>query len=121
MKEAGFTLKKVAAIITIAVFMYSIYYDLKIGTLKIDQAATAMTEISSSNDSAQMKSMPYDTKVTKPGDTVISVAESIYGGSIPVPINQLIEDFQKLNDGVKPDEIQVNKKYKFPIYSRQDD
>ncbi|MBD8003578.1 hypothetical protein [Bacillus norwichensis] len=114
-------MKKVAVIITVAVLMYSIYYDLKIGTLHIDQAATASSEMNGSTQSAPVHIMPYEEKKAKSGDTVISIAESIYHGSLPVPIDQLIQDFQKLNNGVKPNEIQTNKEYKFPVYSRQDD
>ncbi len=119
-KEAGSILKKVAAIITVAVFMYSIYYDLKIGTLPIDQAATAASEMNSSTGPEQINTMPYKEKKAESGDTIISIAESIHDGPLPVPIDQLIKDFKELNNGVKPDEIQTNKKYKFPVYSRQD-
>lgn len=49
------------------------------------------------------------------GDTVISIAEKIHQGPIPVPIDQLIDDFQSLNE-ISPNEIQIGQHYKFPFY-----
>lgn len=114
-------LKKVAAIIAVAVIIYSIYYDMTIGTLSLDQTVTATSQPDVPNNHEQTDYMPYDTKKTKPGDTLISIAETIHQGPLPVSIDQLIDDFQKLNNGVKPDEILINEKYKFPVYSRVND
>ena len=31
-------------------------------------------------------------------------------------MNQMIKDFKKLNNGTAPEDIQIGKTYKFPIY-----
>ncbi|MFD1705415.1 hypothetical protein ACFSCZ_01450 [Siminovitchia sediminis] len=110
-------MKKIAAIFVLLIVAYSVYYDLTKGTLTIDNAATA----ASSNPDVpheQSLSMPYETIKTTTGDTVISIAETIHDGPLPVSIEQLIGDFQKLNHGIQPDEIQRDTEYKFPVYSR---
>lgn len=111
-------MKKIAAFLAIAVIAYSIYYDLTIGTLSSHQAVTAVSEINVISNNEQTDNMPYDTKTTKPGDTLISIAEELNQGPLPVSIEQLTDDFEILNKGVEPHEIQINKEYKFPIYSR---
>ncbi|VEF47789.1 Uncharacterised protein [Bacillus freudenreichii] len=109
-------MKKIAAFLAVAVIAYSIYYDLTIGTLALDKAVTAVSEINVATELEQSDNMPYHTKTTKAGDTVISITEELHQGPLPVSIDQLIDDFQTLNKGLKPDEIQINKEYKFPLY-----
>lgn len=113
-------MNKVAAILAVAILAYSIYYDLTVGTLSAGQAVTAESKIVSSGLESDQQ-VPYILKRTKSGDTVISIEENIHQGPLPVSIDQLIDDFKHLNNGIRPHEIQVNKEYKFPVYTPADD
>ena len=114
-------MKKVAAVTAIAIAAYSIYYDLTIGTLSLKQAVKATSQVNGYQDTEQTGSMPYEIIETVTGDTVISIAETIHDGPLPVSIDQLIQDFKTLNKNVEPDEIQLNKEYKFPVYRSTND
>ncbi len=54
----------------------------------------------------------------EPGETLISIVESHIEKSLPVSIDQLIEDFQTLNPGQAPEKIQIGSTYQFPDYSK---
>ena len=113
-KEAGYDMKSVAAIIIIFIVAYSIYYDLTIGTLPHGAAASSQVEEAQMNLSEP--SDPYTLIEVNPGDTVISILEKLQQGHVPVSIDQLVKDFEELNNGTKPEQIHIGKSYKFPIY-----
>lgn len=94
--------------------IYTIAYDLKIGTLQpISQEAAPVSAVSIKNTT------PYKKVKVSSGDTVLSVIESVNPSSLSKPIPSIIKDFQKLNHGVRPESIQVGKSYNFPVYSEQ--
>lgn len=94
---------------SILLILYVIAYDLKIGTLPQAQPVNAEIQI---NEKSKGK---YKTYQAVPGDTLISVVEKLNpdGG---FTITQMIKDFKSLNPGVNPENIQLGKTYKFPLY-----
>lgn len=86
------------------------YYDLKFGTIP---AHSIPPQTENSNY--------YMTVKIKPGDTVLSIVEHYQENDIPVPIGEVVEDFKKLNNGLLPEEIEIGKHYKFPVYMDEQD
>ncbi|MBS4202884.1 hypothetical protein [Lederbergia citrea] len=116
-------MKTVVALFVITIVMYSIYYDLTIGTLPTSSAALVFSKDewvspmpSEFKEDWDIPSDPYTLIEIKRGDTVISILEELQQAPLPVSIDQLLIDFKKLNEGIKPEQIQIGKRYKFPIY-----
>lgn len=107
-------MKKLLSIVAVFLLSYAIYYDLKVGTLPhtIINEAEATSKVESENST-----IPYFEVEIQPGETVLSIVEKNLKKSLSVSISELIQDFQQLNPGQKPEEIQIGKTYKFPDYS----
>ena len=101
-------MKKIIALLLIGLIIYSVYFDLTIGTLPAASVPTTAEEAS--------PELPYNEIEVKPGDTLLSIIER-EEGNLPKPIDKIILDFQKLNDGQSPHEMQIGKTYKFPDYT----
>lgn len=93
---------------------YIIYFDLTTGTLPsvTEQKTIAKERVEDKN------TQNYFTYTVKAGETVLSIVEEQLDASIPVPINQVIIDFKKLNN-IEPEEIHIGKSYKFPNYKEK--
>ncbi|WP_318508396.1 LysM domain-containing protein [Bacillus sp. T3] len=105
------------ALITVLV-LYVIYYDLTEGSIVIPEERLEEQALPVSSTSTN--SIPFSEHVVKPGDTVISIVEKKSDNPLPVSISKVISDFQKLNDGTNPVDIQIGNQYKFPTYEKQD-
>jgi hypothetical protein len=106
-------MKKLFSFIFIALLFYTIYYDLRVGTLPnsiVNEAHVKAQE--------KPKIAYFKTKI-KPGETLLSIVEKQLKKPLPVSISDIINDFELLNPGQKPEEIQIGKTYKFPDYSRE--
>ena len=105
-------MKRLLGILVTILILYAIYYDLSQGTLSVttNQESTPIVKQISTTE------LPYFEKKVVAGDTVLSILEDRYRRSIPVPISDIAADFQQLNNGLSPQEIQPGKTYKFPIY-----
>ncbi|WP_257345973.1 hypothetical protein [Pseudalkalibacillus decolorationis] len=94
--------------------VYSIYFDLKVGTLP---TATTIKAIETPVAEARNKSLnPYKTVTVQPGETVLTILERIHTGNMPVSINKAVEDFEALNNSISAHAIQANESYRFPLY-----
>ncbi|TLS36293.1 hypothetical protein [Pseudalkalibacillus caeni] len=105
-------------IITLLIFagIYTTVYDLKVGTLTLQQAQATNAIIDESN---QKETEQKFTEVQiKSGDTVLSVVEQMVDGPLPVSIDRVVQDFKKLNDDLQPEKIQIGKSYRIPVYSK---
>ena len=102
-------LKKLFVLLFMALIIYSVYFDITIGTLPA--VSTPVTAQESPSD------LPYKEIEVKPGETLLSIIER-EEGSLPKPINTIILDFQELNNGHSPHELQIGETYKFPNYSQ---
>lgn len=96
-------MKKILLFIGFCLVIYSIYFDINVGTLP-----TYSENMDKTDENY------YNIKV-EPGDTVLSVVEK-KEGTLPVPIDQIIEDFTLLNDGINPEEIKIGRSYRFKNY-----
>jgi hypothetical protein len=97
----------------ILLILYVVAYDLKIGTLP--QTTPANAEIQST--SIKTKDTTYKSYEVTPGDTLISVVEELNQDG-KYSIVTMISDFKSLNPGVNPENIQIGKTYKFPLYNK---
>lgn len=98
--------------------LYAIYHDLTQGSISLPEETTEEKAVPASTPPSS--TIPFKEKTVKPGDTVLSIVEKNSKGPLPVSISKVISDFQKLNEGIKPEEIQIGKAYKFPKYKEAD-
>ncbi|KLV27293.1 hypothetical protein CHH55_17875 [Niallia circulans] len=96
----------------VLVTIYVIYIDLNEGTLSSQKEQEPTIE---TQGTPQDSSLSFEQKV-KSGDTVLSIVEQYSTGGLSVSLETVVNDFQKLNDGLKPEDIQIGKTYLFPIY-----
>lgn len=87
--------------------LFIIFFDLKNGTIPVEgnQAVPA-----SALQTAEKKT--YKNVTVKQGETVLSIVHT------SKPLDDVIKDFEELNQGVKANEIRAGDTYKFPVYKR---
>lgn len=95
--------------------IYSIYFDLSVGTLP--HADTAKVE-AVAKPKASTPSIHYFEVKVEPGDTLITIVEHQIKKSLPVSITRLIHDFETLNPDQSAEKIQIGKSYRFPDYKK---
>jgi hypothetical protein len=96
--------------------IYVIYIDLTAGTLPQDEPQKPeQTVVTMSNVESSVNSFEAEVE---PGETLISIVENHIKKPLPVSIEGLIEDFQRLNPGLSPEKIQIGSTYEFPDYSK---
>jgi hypothetical protein len=108
-------MKRLVGVVFTVLVLYSIYYDLSYGTLP-----AVTTEQKSEIQKIPSNEIAYFEQTVEVGDTVLTIIENQLGQSLPVPISEVVTDFQKLNDDLSPHQIQPGKKYKFPNYSKEE-
>ncbi|WP_062104675.1 hypothetical protein [Bacillus niameyensis] len=104
-------MKRLIISIVSLVVIYSVYHDLTAGTIP---ASSAIVQTNLEEQKTALD--PFIELEIASGDTVISIMEERLAGPLPIPISQLVKDFERLNNGTKPEQIQIGKSYKFPIY-----
>lgn len=99
------------------------YYDVTKGTLnKTDTSSKQVTtksvtaKVHPSNTVSKKTQPDYKSIKIAPGNTVLSIVEKL-NPSHHIPITTVISDFKKLNPNTNPNQIEIGKTYKFPIYS----
>ena len=103
-------MKKWFLLLIVFLVGYIAYKDLTVGTLPVSSKPLAVQE---------RKSIPaYKMVKIKAGDTLLSIAEREQQGPIPVSIETLIRDFERLNPEAKANALQIGKTYKIPIYEK---
>jgi hypothetical protein len=100
----------------ILLILYVVAYDLKIGTLPQSQPANA--KVIDKKMKLQQNKEKYQLYEVKPGDTLISVTEKVNSKG-NYTIAGMLKDFKELNPGTKPEDIQIGKTYKFPVYKKK--
>ncbi|WP_147532374.1 LysM peptidoglycan-binding domain-containing protein [Bacillus marasmi] len=111
-------MRRLFTILIAVLVLYAIYHDLTEGSVSLPEKTTEEPAVPAST--SPNVNIPFKEKTVKPGDTVLSIVEKNSSGPLPVSISKVISDFQKLNEGVKPEEIQIGKAYKFPKYKKAD-
>ncbi|KAA9026322.1 serpin family protein [Niallia endozanthoxylica] len=113
-------LKRLVGVVITLIILYVVYYDLSQGTLPASMTKeTAVSKTTTDSQSTKSIERPYFEKKIKAGDTVLSILEEHLNHSISVPITEVVTDFEELNDGISPQEIQQGKVYKFPNYPKE--
>ncbi|APT47965.1 hypothetical protein [Bacillus safensis] len=87
--------------------LFIIFFDLKNGTIPVEEnpavpASTLQTAVKKT----------YKNVTVKQGETVLSIVHT------SKPLDDVIKDFEELNQGVKANEIRAGSTYKFPVYKR---
>lgn len=105
--------KKTSLYILVFLILLSIYKDLTIGSLVVNE--------SHSEVNTPINSIETDIKTTKikiqPGDTVLSVIERVNHDDLNhLDIQKVVDDFKQLNPLVNPYDLEVNQYYYFPVY-----
>jgi hypothetical protein len=117
-------MKRIGTIFIILVILYSVYYDLTIGTLPNGLKEVEVTTIEEPGNTDHLIEEtetpvtfdPFQEVTVEPGHTVLSIVEHLHEGPISASIQEIVFDFQELNNGIKPEEIQIGKTYLFPVY-----
>lgn len=109
-------MKKVLALLIFLVTIYSVYYDLKLGTLPTNVSPTHTPLIEASSHEASTSTIPAETIVVEAGYTVLSIVEELHSSPINATIQQIVHDFETLNPGTDSSKIQIGKAYLFPVY-----
>lgn len=107
-------MKRLLGVLFIGICLYAVFVDLTRGTLPKNNNQTE--EIVEEVNTA---SIPYEEVTISRGDTLLTIIEKRDGFPSHISINQMIEDFMVLNNGVKPEMIQPGQTYKIPVYSRE--
>jgi hypothetical protein len=109
-------MKKLLSLFVFLLVVYVIYYDLTTGTLPVPIEKTTVAQENNREEKTTAKQKNYFVQKVKSGDTVLSIVEKNLDDSLPVSIEDVITDFQNLNNGLQPEDIQPGNKYKFPDY-----
>ncbi|RRN73174.1 hypothetical protein EI200_06165 [Peribacillus simplex] len=109
-------MKRLLLFISFCFTLFIIYFDLTTGTLPPSHppATTGQPTVPASKP-ASAPSADYKEITMKPGDTLLSIIETEKVGSNQ-PIETIISDFQSLNEELKPENMQIGKTYKIPVY-----
>ncbi|MFN7251229.1 MAG: hypothetical protein ACK4M9_10625 [Anaerobacillus sp.] len=106
-------MKKLIIPILLLISVYSVYYDLSMGTLPTKTIAAA--QINDSNPEPTV-TISYELITVEAGYTVLSIVEELHNEPVNASIQQIIVDFETLNPGTKANNIQIGKAYLIPTY-----
>jgi hypothetical protein len=109
-------MKRLLLFLTACFIGFIIYFDLTTGTLPA-MGVEAGDNTRPYPKQTEKVSIPYTESIVRPGDTLLTIIDREEGG-MKVPMETLIDDFQKLNKGLKPEEMQFGKTYKIPSYKK---
>jgi cell division protein YceG involved in septum cleavage len=103
-------MRKYFYLLLILLISYSIFFDLKVGTIPHHGLLQTKQTIATPNN------LPtYEEIQVKSGDTVLGIVEQL-NPHYQKPISDIIKDFSHLNNGQAASTIRIGKSYKFPIY-----
>ncbi|MDY0396701.1 hypothetical protein ACFSMW_05640 [Virgibacillus halophilus] len=106
--------KRIFVYFIIFLFIWSIRDDLTNKTMEPNTDSVHHVQTISGGENTQMNEVVKFK--TKHGDTVLSVAEKLNGGSLPVSAEQLMADFRIANPKIDPYHLESNTIYYFPVY-----
>ena len=110
-------MKKLSGFLFLVLVLYAVYNDFNHGSLPAASENKIEAKAQTTTITPKMENTLYYEREILPGDTVLSIIEKNLDAPLPVPISKVIVDFQDLNNGTTPEEIQLGKSYKFPDYS----
>lgn len=110
-------MKKLFIPIILLITIYSVYYDLNIGTLPTKTTLAAVPNVVEESNIVSVD-IPSELIVVAPGYTVLSIVEELHNEPVNASIQQIIVDFESLNPGTSANRIITGKEYLFPIYRK---
>ncbi|RXI99435.1 hypothetical protein DS745_14495 [Anaerobacillus alkaliphilus] len=110
-------MKKLLIPVLLLISIYSIYFDLKIGTLPTSTFAAETSPMIEVPEQTTFQ-IPAELIVVEPGYTVLSIVEELHGEPVNATIQQIVLDFETLNPGTNASKIQTGKAYYFPVYRK---
>ena len=110
-------MKKFLAFLMICFISFIVYYDITTGTLPQNVTIPYKEPSLPANQPLSKSDLNYYEVTIKPGDTLLSIIER-EEGSLTQPIETIVTDFQELNEGLKPEQMQIGKTYKIPSYKK---
>jgi|SRR5699024_2092332 len=98
-------LKKISYCILGMLILYTVFMDLTLPN-------------SHDEEHVQIEEVHYQIRKVKvePGDTLLSITESIHKNNDTFKVNQVLHDFKQLNPQVDPYLLKENTFYYFPYY-----
>ncbi|MCF6137931.1 LysM peptidoglycan-binding domain-containing protein [Pseudalkalibacillus berkeleyi] len=105
-------MKKFSIAFLAFLLFYSVYFDLKIGTLPAKNDAIPVNAAYS----GEINVPAYKEVVVQPGDTMLTIMERVHNGSLPVSIDTAVKNFEELNPGTSAHAIKANQSYRFPLF-----
>ncbi len=109
-------MKKFSIAVLVFLLLYSVYFDLKIGTLPSAKAEPVPVQAAPSEQSPEQGIQAYREIRVQPGETMLTILEKLHNGSFPVSIEKAVTDFEALNDGISAHDIKADQTYRFPFY-----
>ncbi|MDL4841530.1 hypothetical protein [Aquibacillus rhizosphaerae] len=124
--------KKTCLTLTMLFLIISIFKDLTVGTIiqdtnnheeseikEVVEKESKPEEVKSNDNNQPDETVRFKVKsyTAMPGDTVLSIVESLNNEKDSIQMEQIITDFEQLNPGISPHEIETNTTYLFPIYN----
>ncbi|SFA42196.1 hypothetical protein SAMN05216169_100588 [Anoxybacillus pushchinoensis] len=103
-------MKKLLILFMLVAICAIAYHDVTKGTIHTIHAEKTVK---------QTNELPYREVTVQRGDTLLSIIEREMNGKLPVPIDQLITDFQALNPHVNAHSLQAGKTYRIPLYKQK--
>lgn len=108
-------MKRLLAFLAILSILFIMYYDITTGTLPQMSPSSSKESTIPVNQAHDKSKLRYIDVTMKRGDTLLSIIER-EEGSLTQSIETIVTDFQELNEGLKPEQMQVGKTYKIPNY-----
>ena len=105
--------KKLGYLAAACLIIYAVYFDLTAGTLPEGGEPERNEEVHEAAGSG----LSYIEQEVQPGDTLLSIMED-QSGKIARPVDMVIADFKRLNEDISPQNLQIGKTYKFPLYEQ---
>ncbi|WP_408006788.1 hypothetical protein ACJROX_19125 [Pseudalkalibacillus sp. A8] len=106
-------MKKFIITCVVILFLYSAYFDLKVGTLPTEAKNDMQVQVA---NSVPTEEVAFKEVQVQPGETVLSILEQIHHGSLPVSIEKAVAEFERLNQNTSAHSIQANETYRFPLF-----
>ncbi|WP_349407837.1 hypothetical protein [Pseudalkalibacillus sp. SCS-8] len=106
-------MKKFSIVLLFFLLLYSVYFDLKFGTLPSTKAEALPVQAAYSEEETQQA---YKEIIVQPGETMLTILERLHNGNLPVSIEVAVADFERLNEGISAHNIKAAHTYRFPHY-----
>ncbi|WP_026692884.1 hypothetical protein [Peribacillus kribbensis] len=117
-------MRRLLYVLSFFFLLFIIYYDLTAGTIPVRHSVTSSGKLHVTEEPQEQENkqenktdagIPFTETKIEAGDTILSIIEQ-REGKLNKPIEDVIADFRKLNNGKEPEDIQIGKSYKIPRY-----